>query len=80
MAQSFYLLSLKLRLRQEFEYELFFGQIMPNNSQKHLNKKRLPCKQNKKQFTLHFFEGFVIATNSIQNFKPLRVRVIEITV
>ena len=66
MSQRFCVLSLRLRLRQKFENELLFGQIMPNDSQKHLNNKRLSWKQNKR-YLVHFTfsEGFKSTPNSL---------------
>ena len=77
ISQRFGALSLKLRLWQEFENELLSGQIMPKDS---LSNKRLPWKQSKR-YLVHFTfsEGFTSAPNSLQNFKSLRVRVVEIT-
>ena len=52
---------------------------MPNDSQKHLNNKQLPWKQNRR-YLVHFTfsEGLKCTPNDLQNFKSLRVRVLEI--
>ena len=53
---------------------------MPNDSQKHLNNKELPSKQNKR-YLVHFkfFESLKSIPDSLKDFKSLRVRVLEIT-
>ena len=78
MSKRFYLLSLKLRLQQEFENGLFSGQIMPNNLQEHLNNKRLPWEQNQR-YLVHFifFEDFKSTPNRLLNFKSLEIKVFK---
>ena len=53
---------------------------MPNDSQNHLSNKWLPWKQNKRYLVYLTFSASLRNTpNSLQNFKFLRVRVLEIT-
>ena len=80
MSKTFCLLSVKLKLRQDIENGLLFGQIMPNDSQKDPSNKRLMWKQSKR-YLVHFTfsESFKSTSNNLQNFKSLRVRVFEIT-
>ena len=70
--KSFYLLSLKLMLQQEFKSGLCFSQMIPIDSQKPMNNKQLPWKQNKR-YLIHFTfsESQKSTANSIQNFMSL---------
>ena len=45
----------------------------------HLNNKWLPWKQNKRYLVYFTLSSSLKSTNSLQNFKSLRVRVLEIT-
>ena len=52
---------------------------MLNDLQKHLNNKRLSWTQNKRYLVnFTFSESLMSTPNSLQNFKSLRVRVLEI--
>ena len=53
---------------------------MPNDSQNRFNNKWLPWKQNKRYLVqLTFSAKFLTFSTSLQNFKSLRVRVLQIT-
>ena len=80
-SQSFSVWSLKVWwLWQAFENGLFFGQIMLNDSENHLNNKWLPWKQNKRYLIYSKFSMSLRSTpNSLQSFQSLRVRILEIT-
>ena len=68
------ILSLKFWLCRYLRF-IVFGQIMPNDSQKHLSDKRLAWKDNKK-YLVHL--TISESLKSLQNFKSVRIRVLEV--